>query len=157
MESNRLRQIIKEIQYKTDLTIEEIAKVAGYTRVHITKELKKESSPKVEARLLEAFQGILQNDAKNESLSINENPGEQDRDKDKIIELQSEVIRLLKEKEQLISNLSEIAKALARIEGSLADAKTGESTLASQNETKEVQKLATIAEYGSNVRKGKHK
>jgi hypothetical protein len=45
------------------LTIEEVAKSIGYSRVHLTKEMKKEASPDMERILIDKYKAILQNDS----------------------------------------------------------------------------------------------
>ena len=61
--SNKLREYVKKIQFDKDWTIEEVAKSIGYSRVHLTKEMKKESSPDIERILFEKHRSILQSDS----------------------------------------------------------------------------------------------
>jgi hypothetical protein len=129
MASNRLRQMVKEIQFKEDLTIEQIAEKAGYTRVHLTKELKKDSSPKVEAKLLEVFKESLQNVANNGTESIlkavphEKSPGSAPELWEELRESQKARIKLLEEKVQSETRLIQVEATLNIIAGILKDLK----------------------------------
>ena len=58
--SNKLSQLVKDIKYKTDKTIEQIAESIGYSRVHLGREMKKEESPAIEELLNEKYRDVLQ-------------------------------------------------------------------------------------------------
>jgi hypothetical protein len=49
--SKNLKEIVKKIQFTRDLTVEDVAHSIGYSRVHLTKEMKKEDSPLIEILL----------------------------------------------------------------------------------------------------------
>lgn len=59
--SKTLRDIVKEIQFAKDWTIEEVAKSIGYSRVHLTKEMAKGNNNELKKLLIEEHSGILQN------------------------------------------------------------------------------------------------
>ena len=62
--SNKIAEILKKIQFETDLTQQEIAERIGYTRQYLGVALKKGNNGKI-LKLLEAeFAEILQNDNK---------------------------------------------------------------------------------------------
>jgi hypothetical protein len=128
MVSNKLRQIVKEIQFKKDLTIEQIAQKAGYTRVHLTKELKKESSPKVEAKLLEVFKDSLHNDANQGTESIQKNPTDEAGLIQELLESQRARIKLLEERQQSETRLIQVEATLNIIVGILKGLKLPEQS-----------------------------
>jgi hypothetical protein len=122
MESNRLRQIIKEIQYKRDLTIGQIAEFAGYTRVHLTKELKKGKSPKVEAKLMEVFKEDIQNVAKTGSESIqSKNPGNEPGSP--LLQAKDEIIQLLRERDNLQKTVNDFSGKISTLSSEVAELK----------------------------------
>lgn len=57
--SNKLKEIIYEIQYKQNLTLEEIAKKIGYAPTYLSKAMNKGVEGKLLAALLSEFSGIL--------------------------------------------------------------------------------------------------
>lgn len=59
-EDKTLEQLVKDIQYKKDWTIEQVADSIDYSRPHFAKEMKA-NNPKIKARLLEEHKEILQN------------------------------------------------------------------------------------------------
>lgn len=61
MASKTLKEIVKEIQHKKEWTIEQVAISIGYSRVHLTKEMKKGTNDVLAAALIEKHGAILQN------------------------------------------------------------------------------------------------
>jgi hypothetical protein len=59
--SNSLAELIDEIQFKSKLSLEEIADSIGYSRPHLNKEKLKGENKKLEGMLREKFKEILQN------------------------------------------------------------------------------------------------
>lgn len=69
--SKTLRDIVKEIQFAKDWTIEQVAKSIGYSRVHLTKEMAKGNNNELKNLLMDHHREILQNVSKgNIRLSI---------------------------------------------------------------------------------------
>lgn len=58
--SNKLRDLVEEIQYKHKMTVAQVAKSIDYSRVHLTKEMAKDSSPLTEL-LIAKYGETLQN------------------------------------------------------------------------------------------------
>lgn len=66
MPLNKLREIVKEIQYKKKMTVEQVAESIGYSRVHLTKEMKKGENGPLLKLLLDKHGDILQNVSREE-------------------------------------------------------------------------------------------
>jgi AraC-like DNA-binding protein len=62
--SKTLRDIVKEIQFAKDWTIEQVAKSIGYSRVHLTKEMAKGDNNELKTLLIDHHREILQNVSK---------------------------------------------------------------------------------------------
>lgn len=77
--SKNLREIVREIQFKKDWTIEQVAESIGYTRVHLTKEMKKDASPLIADLLIEKYKDILQNVSRGNGDSWNLNGKEKNQ------------------------------------------------------------------------------
>lgn len=58
--SKTLREIVKEIQFKHKLTVEEVATSIGYSRVHLTKEMAKTGGSPLADLLLSKYKDIIQ-------------------------------------------------------------------------------------------------
>lgn len=70
--ANKLKDLVKEIQFRKDLTIEQIAESIGYSRVHLTKEIKKGGNKTLEDLLLKKYNEILQNVANETENQVSE-------------------------------------------------------------------------------------
>lgn len=78
--SKKLRRIVKKIQYDNDWTIEEVAQSVGYSRVHLTREMKKEDSLEMEKVLENKFGVMVQNvSSQNKPMDIIANLTESNR------------------------------------------------------------------------------
>ena len=77
--ANTLRELVEEIQFKKRWTIEKVAASIGYSRVHLSKEMKRPTSPLLKL-LREKHNDILQNVSSN--TEVNE-PGMQYEIKDR--------------------------------------------------------------------------
>lgn len=91
---NKLKEIVKKIQFHTDLTIEQIAKSINYSRVHLSKEIKKGQNETIEKLLFEKYPDILQNVTDNATKGKEIDKPE----KDQIIKLFEENKKLLEDK-----------------------------------------------------------
>jgi len=61
MKQQPIRALVKAVQFKLGLTVEQVAEGIGYSRVHLSNEMKKKSSPAVEQALYKKYGEILQN------------------------------------------------------------------------------------------------
>ena len=64
--SKNLKEIVKKIQFLKDWTVEEVAQSIGYSRVHLSKEMKRGENDLLRNLLLETHKEILQNVSLNE-------------------------------------------------------------------------------------------
>lgn len=81
--SNELKKLVKSIQFRTDKTIEEIAKEIGYARAYFTNQVNIGTNKKLKELLMERFP------SNNEHNVLNEPTVEYDRRKDNIDEAHS--------------------------------------------------------------------
>lgn len=115
--SKKLTEIVKKLQFLKDWTIEDVAKSIGYSRVHLTKEMKKSESSNLEELLLVKHHGILQNDSKNKT-DILQNDSKKGISsdnvyKDEYIQSLKDQIQILKEKnDDLKSHCSFLEKSV---------------------------------------------
>jgi transcriptional regulator with XRE-family HTH domain len=56
-----LKDIVKEIQFRKNWTVEQVAGSIGYSRVHLTKEMSKGNNPSLIKLLFEKHNAALQN------------------------------------------------------------------------------------------------
>ncbi len=56
--SNRIKEIVRQIQYKNDWTVAQVAESIGYSRVHLTRAIK-EGSDSVEKALMDKHRSIF--------------------------------------------------------------------------------------------------
>jgi hypothetical protein len=68
--SKELETLLDEIQFKTQLTLEEIAQKIGYSRPWLNKQKKSGGGKKLVGILKEAFQDELQKDTNNNKMAI---------------------------------------------------------------------------------------
>jgi transcriptional regulator with XRE-family HTH domain len=101
-------ELVKELQFKKQWTIEEVAKSIGYSRVHLTNVMKKGDNPDIKAMLLEKHKDILQN--VNSGEGLDRDP----RDQELIDSLYARIEDL---KSQV--SLNDFAETLIRIESKL--------------------------------------
>lgn len=59
--SKTLEDYVKELQFKKKWTVEQVAKSIGYSRVHLTKEMKKGDNADLKRLLLDKHSDTLQN------------------------------------------------------------------------------------------------
>lgn len=96
-----VQNIIKQIQFKTDDTLEDIASKIGYSRQYLSKVRDGANSKKILNLLKEKYFTELQNAIFKESISIVQEPGaeyitekKQPENQNKTIENLSEVVRM---------------------------------------------------------------
>jgi hypothetical protein len=71
--SKTLREIVKEIQFAKDWTVEDVAKSIGYSRVHLTKEMSKGDNSELKKLLLSKHADTLQNVSRSKSKGNDDN------------------------------------------------------------------------------------
>ena len=59
--SKRLRQIVKKLQFEYNWTVEKVAQSVGYSRVHLTREMKKDDSTEIEKVFEVKYGDMIQN------------------------------------------------------------------------------------------------
>lgn len=100
--SKTLREIVKEIQFKHNLTVEEVAFSIGYSRVHLTKEMAKTGGSLLTNMLLSKYKDVIQ--------SI------EGEDADKKITIDYEIESMVKDLLQVKAQVKTLLNHIARLE-----------------------------------------
>lgn len=107
-------QMVKDIQYATNLTIEDIAERIRYSRPHLTVLLKQGESEKVVSRLQKEFKEVLTHSTKYPVFDA-QTP---QNGKDHVIRTQSETVKSLadtsKSQQETISKLTDLVTKLVQ-------------------------------------------
>jgi hypothetical protein len=120
--SNTLKEIVRLIGFHHKMTVKEIAASIGYSRVHLQKELAKGDNPNLKRLLEEKYGDLIQNVSRETSGIETKNPGHSDRDKDKIISLQDQIIAMqAKELSSLQKSLKSVLGVQQEILARLSD------------------------------------
>jgi DNA-binding transcriptional regulator LsrR (DeoR family) len=128
--SNPLKQTVKDIQYHTDLTLDEIADKIEVSRAYFRNEVSKGTSGSILKKLQAKFNEIIEQNVSNGNRSTNhvndpgapygiKNPGEPGQTLESLLKNQlkdkEEIIKLLKERDNMQKQLGDLQAKVSEL------------------------------------------
>lgn len=151
--SNTLKEIVRLIGFHKQMTVKEIAASIGYSRVHLQKELAKGDNPNLMRLLVDKYGEVIPGvspSTNGTQKTPDTAPGLLDRLKDK-----DEIIRLLKEREQLQKSLDDLTRQIEVLAGLVRQALPAGKSGKVSEQVDEFREIGTYKSESTNRRAGR--